>query len=192
MDKKILVFATHNAHKAQEIQRVVGDAYLIQTLTDIGCTEDIAETGTTLDENARIKSRYVYETYGLDCFADDTGLEVEALDGRPGVYSARFAGPQRSDQDNMVLLLQQLQDKPSRNAQFRTVISLITGGKESLFEGVLKGEIIREQKGSNGFGYDPVFMPEGENRTLAEMTMDEKNSISHRARAMQKLIAFLH
>lgn len=191
MDKKVLVFATHNAHKAHEIQQLVGSEYLIKTLTDIGCSDDIAETGSTLAENAQIKSRFVYEKFGLDCFADDTGLEVDMLGGSPGVYSARYAGPQRSDTDNMNLLLQNLEGKSNREAQFSTVISLIQGGKETLFEGILRGVINTRPIGDNGFGYDPIFEPEGLALTLAQMSLEEKNKISHRARAMQKLITFL-
>jgi XTP/dITP diphosphohydrolase len=191
MDKTILVFATHNAHKAQEIQQLVGSSYLIKTLTDIGCSDDIAETGSTLAENAQIKSRFVYEKFGLDCFADDTGLEVDILGGSPGVYSARYAGPQRSDADNINLLLQNLEGKTNRTAQFRTVISLIQGGKETVFEGILRGAINTTPQGDNGFGYDPVFEPEGSKLTLAQISMEEKNNISHRARAMQQLITFL-
>jgi XTP/dITP diphosphohydrolase len=189
--KKILVFATHNKHKAAEIQQLVGDSLLIQTLDDIGCTEDIAETGHTLQENASIKSSYVTTTYGLDCFADDTGLEVEALDGAPGVYSARFAGPQRSDTDNMNLLLAKLEGNTNRKACFHTVISLMWEGKEHLFDGYLHGEIITEKRGTNGFGYDPVFCPEEQEETLAELAMDAKNAISHRSRAMKQLLDFL-
>lgn len=191
MDKTILVFATHNAHKAQEIQQLVGSQYLIKTLTDIGCMDDIAETGNTLTENAQIKSRFVYEKFGLDCFADDTGLEVDILSGSPGVYSARYAGPQRSDQDNMRLLLKNLEGKSDRKAQFRTVISLIMSGNEMLFEGVLRGVINTTPTGDNGFGYDPIFEPEGTTLTLAQISLEEKNKISHRARAMQQLITYL-
>jgi XTP/dITP diphosphohydrolase len=190
-EKRILVFATHNKHKAAEIQQLVGDSFLIQTLDDIGCTEDIAETGNTLLENAGIKSRYVTNTYGFDCFADDTGLEVEALDGAPGVYSARFAGAQRSDTDNMNLLLAKLDGSVNRKACFHTVISLNWEGKEHIFDGYLKGEIVTEKRGANGFGYDPIFSPEGRSETLAELSMEAKNAISHRARAMQQLLKFL-
>lgn len=189
--EKVLVFATHNQHKAAEIQKLVGDSIRIQSLDDIGCAEEISETGETLTENAAIKSHYVAQTYKLDCFADDTGLEVDALNGAPGVYSARFAGSQRSDDDNMNLLLSKLADTSNRKACFHTVISLIWEGREYQFDGYLHGEILTEKRGTHGFGYDPVFRPEGDTRTLAEMTMDEKNTISHRARAMQKLLDFL-
>jgi XTP/dITP diphosphohydrolase len=186
-----LVFATHNANKAKEIQHLVGDRFMIRTLTDIGCTEDIPETGSTLEENASIKSRYVYDTYGLNCFADDTGLEVKALDGAPGVYSARYAGDARNDNANMDLLLQRLQHNAQRDARFRTVISLRINGTETLFEGELTGRIRESKAGSNGFGYDPVFEPHGDDRSLAQMELAEKNSISHRAKAFARLIAFL-
>ncbi len=189
--KRILVFATHNKHKAAEIQQFVGDSFLIQTLDDIGCTEDIAETGSTLLENASIKSGYITNTYGFDCFADDTGLEVDSLDGAPGVYSARFAGEQRSDDDNMNLLLTKLQGISNRKACFHTVISLKWQGEEYLFDGYLHGTIATEKRGTNGFGYDPVFCPDGLNKTLAELPMDEKNAISHRTKAMKQLLNFL-
>jgi XTP/dITP diphosphohydrolase len=186
-----LVFATNNQHKAAEIQLLVGDAYEIKTLADIGCLEDIAETGSTLEENASIKSRYVYARYGLNCFADDTGLEVQALNGAPGVFSARYAGPQKNDEDNIRALLTNLKEHTHRYARFRTVISCILDGNETLFEGVLEGEITTTRSGANGFGYDPVFKPEGVERTLAEMSTAEKNEISHRAKATTKLIQFL-
>lgn len=184
----ILVFATHNVHKASEIQRMLGAEYIIKTLTDIGCTEDIPETGVTLSENAAIKSRYVYEKFGLNCFADDTGLEVDALNGEPGVFSARYAGVQKNDNDNMALLLRNLNTHTNRKAQFRTVISVIVDGNEIQFEGILRGEILTEKRGNNGFGYDPVFKPEGKEKTLAEMSADEKNQISHRAIATMAFI----
>lgn len=191
MEQTVLVFATHNAHKAKEIQHIVGDHFIIRTLSDIGCTEDIPETGSTLAENASIKSRYVYNTYKFNCFADDTGLEVEVLNGAPGVYSARYAGEAKNDQANMNLLLHNLKAANNRNARFRTVISLIIEGKETIFEGELKGAITNEKAGTNGFGYDPVFKPEGFDNTLAEMDLAAKNTISHRARAFAKLTAFL-
>lgn len=191
MEHKVLVFATHNANKAKEIQQIVGEGFTVKTLSDIGCNEDIAETGSTLEENASIKSKYVYDTYGLDCFADDTGLEVEALNGAPGVYSARYAGDARNDQANMDLLLHNLDGQPDRKARFRTVISLMTAGTEKLFEGELQGEITLEKAGTNGFGYDPVFKPEGLGNTLAEMDLAAKNSISHRAKAFKKLTTYL-
>lgn len=186
-----LVFATNNANKVMEIQQLLGDTYKLQSLEDIGCTEDIEETGTTLHENAAIKSRYVYEHFGLDCFADDTGLLVQSLNDEPGVYSARYAGPQKNAGDNMDLLLHKLQHTGERSARFVTVISLMLSGNEYVFEGELHGHIIHEKRGTQGFGYDPVFVPEGDHRSLAELSMEEKNRISHRARAFRKLIAFL-
>lgn len=189
--KKILVFATHNQHKAAEIQQLLGEAYEIRTLTDIGCYEEIRETGLTLAENASIKSHYVFEKYGLNCFADDTGLEVESLNGEPGVFSARYAGLQKNDEENMNLLLQKMNGITERAAQFRTVISCVVDGRETLFEGVLKGDITLNKIGSNGFGYDPIFQPSEKNCTLAEMSTEQKNEISHRAKAMQKLLTFL-
>lgn len=189
--KKILVFATNNKNKAAEIQQLVGDVYEIKTLADIGCHDDIAETGLTLEENATIKSSYVFNKYGLNCFADDTGLEVEALNGAPGVYSARYAGEQKSDDDNIDLLLSNMAQYSNKNARFRTVVSCMLNGVETIFDGVLEGAIVNQRKGNNGFGYDPVFKPVDSNRTLAEMTTDEKNEISHRARATRKLIQFL-
>jgi XTP/dITP diphosphohydrolase len=186
-----LIFATNNKNKAIEIQHLVGDAYSIQTLKDIGCVEDIDENGTTLQENASIKSRYVVDHYHTDCFADDTGLLVESLGGAPGVYSARYAGSQRSDDDNMSLLMKNLEGKESRDARFTTVISLILDKKEYLFEGELRGKIGVEKRGTNGFGYDPIFIPEGYTQTLAELSLTEKNAISHRAKAFLQLREFL-
>lgn len=188
---KVLVFATHNKHKAAEIQKYVGDSILIQTLDDIGCKEEIAETGITLYENATIKSRHVFDKYGFDCFADDTGLEVTALQGAPGVYSARYAGLQRNDDDNMNLVLYKLLGQSNRKACFHTVISLIWEGKEYTFDGYLHGAIALDKKGTNGFGYDPIFCPDGSSHSLAELTLEEKNRISHRAQAMKKLLDFL-
>jgi XTP/dITP diphosphohydrolase len=187
-----LVFATNNANKAREIQHLVGHSYTIQTLVDIGCTTDIEENGNTLTENASIKSRYVFTHYGVNCFADDTGLETEALNGEPGVYSARYAGEQKNAADNIKLLLNKLDGVANRSARFVTVISLVLDGKEYFFEGELRGKIITEMRGTNGFGYDPVFVPEGYTQTLAELTLDEKNRISHRARAFTRLQDFLN
>lgn len=189
--KRILVFATNNKYKAAEIQQLVGESFDIKTLTDIGCHDDIEETGLTLEENAAIKSRYVFDKYGLSCFADDTGLEVEALNGAPGVYSARYAGTQKNDDDNMDLLLSNLAQYSNKNARFRTVISCIMDGTETIFDGILEGTIVAQRTGTNGFGYDPIFKPVDSGRTLAEMTTAEKNEISHRARATRKLIQFL-
>ncbi len=191
MNKRVLVFATHNLNKAAEIQQLLGDTFQLKTLDDIGCFEDIPETGLTLEENAGIKSRHVFEKYGLDCFADDTGLEVAALNHEPGVFSARYAGLQKNDQDNMDLLLLNLQQHTNRSAHFRTVISLIQNGSECVFEGILPGTICKEKAGTNGFGYDPVFKPNGFDGTLAQMELADKNKISHRAIAMGKLISYL-
>ena len=190
--KRKLVFATNNAHKLEEVAAILGDQVELLSLNDIGCQTDIPETAETLEGNALLKSSYIYKNYHLDCFADDTGLEVEALNGAPGVYSARYAGGEGHDaQANMLKLLHELDGKENRKAQFRTAISLILDGKEYLFEGVIKGEIIKEKRGDSGFGYDPVFMPKGYDRTFAELGNDIKNQISHRALAGQKLCEFL-
>ena len=192
MMKRKLVFATNNAHKLEEVAAILGDQVELLSLNDIGCQTDIPETAETLEGNALLKSSYIYKNYHLDCFADDTELEVEALNGAPGVYSARYAGGEGHDaQANMLKLLHELDGKENRKAQFRTAISLILDGKEYLFEGVIKGEIIKEKRGDSGFGYDPVFMPEGYDRTFAELGNDIKNQISHRALAVQKLCEFL-
>ena len=192
MIKRKLVFATNNAHKLEEVAAILGDQVELLSLNDIGCQADIPETAETLEGNALLKSSYIYKNYHLDCFADDTGLEVEALNGAPGVYSARYAGGEGHDaQANMLKLLHELDGKENRKAQFRTAISLILDGKEYFFEGVIKGEIIKEKRGDSGFGYDPVFMPEGYDRTFAELGNDIKNQISHRALAVQKLCEFL-
>ena len=192
MIKRKLVFATNNAHKLEEVAAILGDQVELLSLNDIGCQADIPETAETLEGNALLKSSYIYKNYHLDCFADDTGLEVEALNGAPGVYSARYAGGEGHDaQANMLKLLHELDGKENRKAQFRTAISLILDGKEYLFEGVIKGEIFKEKRGDSGFGYDPVFMPEGYDRTFAELGNDIKNQISHRALAVQKLCEFL-
>ena len=193
MMKRKLVFATNNAHKLEEVAAILGDQVELLSLNDISCQTDIPETAETLEGNALLKSSYIYKNYHLDCFADDTGLEVEALNGAPGVYSARYAGGEGHDaQANMLKLLHELDGKENRKAQFRTAISLILDGKEYLFEGVIKGEIIKEKRGDSGFGYDPVFMPKGYDRTFAELGNDIKNQISHRALAVQKLCEFLH
>lgn len=186
-----ICFATNNAKKIQEVKAALGESFEIVSLEAIGCTEELPETGDTLDHNAFQKARYVHEKYGVDCFADDTGLEVDALDGAPGVYSGRFAGEPRSDERNIHLLLEKLAGKTERAARFRAVIALILDGKEYSFEGVAEGEIIAERSGSGGFGYDPVFKPVGYERTFAELSMEEKNAISHRGKAVQALIEFL-
>ena len=192
MMKRKLVFATNNAHKLEEVAAILGEKIELFSLNDIGCHTDIPETAATLEGNALLKSSFIFKNYGLDCFADDTGLEVEALDGAPGVYSARYAGGEGHDsQANMLKLLRDLEGKENRKAQFRTAISLILDGKEYLFEGVIKGEIIKEKRGYSGFGYDPIFKPEGYDKTFAELGNDIKNKISHRALAVQKLCEFL-
>ncbi len=187
-----LIFATNNSHKITEIQGILGTWITLKNLNDIKCTEDIPETGSTLEANATQKSFYIYNRYHVNCFADDTGLEVEALNGAPGVYSARYAGEQRNASDNMCKLLNDLGDEKNRKAQFRTVISLIINGTEYQFEGVVEGHITSTQSGSKGFGYDPVFVPEGYDITMAEMDLHEKNKISHRASAIKKMVQFLN
>ena len=189
-DNKIVV-ATNNAHKLREIAAILGNEIELLSLKDIQCFADIPETADTLEGNARQKAMYIYENYGMDCFADDTGLEVEALGGAPGVFSARYAGDGHDSEANMQKLLKELAGKENRKAQFRTVICLIRNGKEHLFEGIVKGEIIQEKRGGAGFGYDPIFVPEGYDLTFAELGDDVKNTISHRARAVEKLCQFL-
>ncbi len=188
-----LVFATNNAHKLSELRRICGDRFTILSLADIGCHDDIPETADTLAGNALIKARWVKEHYGKDCFADDTGLMVDALDGAPGVYSARYAGPGHDSAANMKLLLENLRDVPApRTARFVTVIALTLGGEEHLFEGKVEGEILFEPEGHEGFGYDPVFRPEGREGSFATMDADAKNLISHRGRATASLLSFLN
>jgi len=186
-----LVFATNNRHKLEEVSHKIGDHFELLTLNDIGCTEDIEETGSTFEENAAIKSNYVYNKYHLNCFGDDSGLVVDALNGEPGVYSARYAGEHGNHAANIKKVLAKLDGIENRKARFVTVISLAWEGKEYVFEGVVNGTIRHETTGTGGFGYDPIFQPDCYDITFAEMTMDEKNKISHRARAMEKLILFL-
>lgn len=187
-----LVFATNNAHKLAEIREMLAGQYEILSLADIGCHDDIPETADTLEGNALIKARHVSDRYGYDCFADDTGLEVEALDGRPGVHTARYAYPDRHDPEaNTARLLRELRDKDNRRARFRTAIAYICQGREHLFEGIVNGTIATEKRGSQGFGYDPVFIPEGYDETFAQLGTDVKNAISHRARAVMALCQFL-
>lgn len=186
-----LVFASNNKHKIAEIQAMLPDTIQILSLEDIGCHVDIPETAETIEGNAILKADYVTQNYGYDCFADDTGLEVEALDGAPGVYSARYAGEQKNPDDNIDKLLSELSGKSNRNAQFKTVIALNLSEKKHLFTGIVTGEIIHERTGSNGFGYDPVFQPKGFDRTFAQFSMDEKAKASHRGKAVSQLIAFL-
>lgn len=186
-----LVFATNNPHKAREVEQILGSGYTVKTLKDIGCTEEIAETEDTLEGNALLKARYVKTHYGYDCFSEDTGLEVEALDGAPGVHTARFAGEDRDPEANIRLLLERLHGKENRKARFRTVIALLTGEEERLMEGVCAGRIATEKHGTGGFGYDPVFMPEGYDQTFAELGEPVKNVISHRAKAILQLTGAL-
>jgi XTP/dITP diphosphohydrolase len=185
-----LVFATNNAHKLEEVQSKVEGVFKIISLNDISCNDDIEETGLTLEENASIKSAFVHQKFAINCFADDTGLEISALNNEPGVYSARYSGD-RDSKKNMNLVLEKLEGVEDRSARFRTVISLILNDEEHVFEGIVNGKIRKEVSGTDGFGYDPIFEPEGYNITFAEMSMEEKNSISHRGRAMEKLIEFL-
>ncbi len=187
---KKLVFATHNAHKLAEVKNMLPD-WEILGLPDIGCFEDIPETAQTLKGNARIKADYITEKYGFDCFADDTGLEIFALDGEPGVYSARYAGSPADSEANMQKVLKTLKDKVNRKAQFRTVIALNYKGKSFSFEGICKGTILREKRGDSGFGYDPIFQPDGFEESFAQMSRTTKGNISHRGKAIRKLIAFL-
>lgn len=190
--RKKFIFATNNDHKLQEVSGMVGEKVEIFSLKDIGCHADIPETADTLEGNALLKAQFVWEHYHTDCFADDTGLEVEALDGAPGVYSARYAGGDGHDSEaNMKKLLKELESVENRKARFRTVFALIVDGKEHLFEGIVNGEIIKVRKGTSGFGYDPIFVPEGYTQTFAEMGNELKNKISHRAVAMNKLCRFL-
>lgn len=186
-----LVFATNNQHKLDEIRKITNGLTEIVSLAEINCHDDIPETADTLEGNALQKARYIKEHFGLDCFADDTGLEVEALHNAPGVFSARYAGPGHDSEANMNKLLQELQDKDNRKARFRTVIALILNGKEYLFEGIINGTIAREKRGGSGFGYDPLFVPDNYSQTFAEMGNDIKNQISHRAQAVKKLTTFL-
>lgn len=189
--KKKLVFATNNLHKLTEIKAILGEQIDILSLNDINCHVDIPETANTLEGNAKMKAEYIYNHYHLDCFADDTGLEVKALNGAPGIYSARYAGEGHDSQANMKKLLENLKGITNREAQFRTAICLIEGGEEHLFEGLVKGKIIEEKRGEAGFGYDPVFVPDGYDQTFAELGEGIKNQISHRARAVKKLCDYL-
>ncbi len=187
-----LVMATNNAHKLAEIRRIIGQKIKILSLDDIGCHDEIPETGDTLEENALIKARWVKEKYGYDCFADDTGLEVDALGGAPGVYSARYAGEHCTPADNVALILERMDGIAVRTARFRTVIALIIGNEEILVDGVVNGCITAEPSGMDGFGYDPVFKPEGSDITFAQMDADAKNAISHRGRATARLLSVLN
>ncbi len=190
--KRKFVFATNNAHKLEEVTAILGNRIELLSLKDIHCYVDIPETADTLEGNALLKTQYIFENYQMDCFADDTGLEVEALNGEPGVYSARYAGDGHNAKANMLKLLRSMEGIENRKAQFRTVFALIINGKEHLFEGTIKGEIIKGRRGNSGFGYDPIFVPEGYSQTFAEMGNELKNKISHRAIATNKLCKFLN
>jgi XTP/dITP diphosphohydrolase len=191
MNKLKLVFATNNKHKLEEVQAMLTN-FEIVSLADINCFEDIPETANTLEGNAILKANFITEKYGLDCFADDTGLEVEALNNEPGVYSARYAGEDNNAEANMNKLLNNLENNPNRRAQFKTAIALNIQGKQFIFEGVCKGTILTEKRGDSGFGYDPIFMPEGFDRSFAEMNLAEKGGISHRGKAVEKLVTYLN
>lgn len=186
-----LVFATANQNKVREIQQMMGDHYNFLSLEDIGCMEDIPETEPTIEGNALQKARYVYENYGHNCFAEDTGLQINALDGAPGVYSARYAGEHKSSEDNIIKVLKEMSDSTDRSAYFKTVIALIIDGKEYTFDGVVEGTILTEKHGTSGFGYDPIFLPNEGDGTFAQMSPEAKDKISHRGRATEKLKAFL-
>jgi len=186
-----LVFATNNQHKLHEIKKLLGDSIELLSLNDIGCHEDIPENQDTLEGNAAEKSFFIYHKYSVNCFADDTGLELEALNGAPGVYSARYAGEERNSENNMNLVLDKLSKIKNRKARFRTVISLVIDGHETQFQGVVNGHILEEKLGNTGFGYDPIFQPEESNLSFAQMPLDEKNKISHRGRAVKKLVEYL-
>ena len=186
-----LVFATNNRHKIEEVRKILPDAIELLTLSDIGCTEVLPETGNTLEQNASQKARYIHDKYGYDCFADDSGLEVDALHGRPGVFSARYAGGQGNSAENIKKVLGELNQETNRKAKFRTVIALMIGEGTNFFEGEIKGSITHQEKGSGGFGYDPIFIPDGQELTFAEMEPEQKNNISHRAVAIHKLAEYL-
>ncbi|MDR0982032.1 MAG: non-canonical purine NTP diphosphatase [Culturomica sp.] len=187
-----LVFATNNPHKLEEIREILGKERQVLSLKAIGCHDEIPEEQDTLEGNALQKAHYIKDKYGFDCFADDTGLEIAALNGRPGVYSARYAGEGKSPEDNMVKVLKEMQGVADRSARFRTVIALLLGDEEFIFEGEVEGEMLTEKHGDEGFGYDPIFRPVGYEKSFAEMSMDEKNHISHRGKAVQKLVEFLN
>lgn len=187
-----LIFATHNKNKAKEVSSLMPNFIELLSLDDINFHTEIEENATTLEGNALLKAKTIFEKTGINCFADDSGLLVDALNGAPGVYSARYAGNQKSDEDNMQKLLHELQNKSDRNAHFKTVMALIIDGKEYLFDGKIEGKIISEKLGTNGFGYDPIFVPDGYNETFAQLDSETKNKISHRARALQKMLEFIN
>ncbi len=186
-----LVFATNNEHKLRELREILRNEFYLLSLSDIACSEEIPETGNTLEANASEKSRYIWERYSIDCFSDDTGLEIAALNNAPGVRSARYAGEERNAEENVAKVLEELKGVVNRKACFRCIISLIIKGREFLFEGRVDGEILQEKRGSAGFGYDPIFAPDGFQQSFAEMNPDLKNSMSHRGRAVEKLVRFL-
>jgi XTP/dITP diphosphohydrolase len=186
-----LVFATNNQHKLQEIKQLLGNSFELLNLNDIRCDEEIPENQDTIEGNAAEKSFYIFNKYGYDCFADDTGLEIDALNGEPGVYSARYAGEEKSSEKNIELVLQKLAKIKNRKARFKTVISLVIDGHEIQFEGIVSGQILEVKRGNTGFGYDPIFKPDESPLSFAEMTMEEKGKISHRGRAVQKLVEYL-
>jgi len=186
-----LIFATHNSNKAFEIQKLLPEHFQILTLNDIDFQEEIPENEPTIEANSAFKVQFIFNKFNLNCFADDTGLEIESLNGKPGVHSARYAGEERNSDANMNRVLEELNGVENRNARFKTVITLIIYGEQHQFEGIVDGTIIDEKRGSNGFGYDPIFIPEDESKTFAEMNLNEKNKFSHRARAFEKMIAFL-
>ena len=186
-----LIFATHNRNKAFEIQKLLTEEFDILTLDDINFHDEIPENEQTIEGNSAFKAKFIFNEFELNCFADDTGLEIEALNGRPGVHSARYAGEEKNPDANMNLVLNELAGLDNRNARFKTVITLIIEGEQHIFEGIVNGRIIHEKRGEKGFGYDPIFIPENEIRTFAEMDLEEKNKFSHRARALEKMIAFL-
>ena len=186
-----LVFATNNEHKLREVKQVLQSDFELLSLDQIGCFDEIPETGTTLEVNASQKSYFIWDKYGINCFADDTGLEIEAIDNEPGVYSARYAGEQKDPSANIVKVLEKLSGKTNRNARFRCVISLVIDGVEQQFEGIVQGKILNEKHGEAGFGYDPIFMPDGYSVSFAEMSSEVKNQISHRGRAVTKLVSYL-
>ncbi|MBP8155798.1 MAG: RdgB/HAM1 family non-canonical purine NTP pyrophosphatase [Leadbetterella sp.] len=191
MEKIEICLASNNAHKIVELQQMLGDTFLIKTMKDIGCEDDIEEYGTTFEQNSRIKADYIFDKFGVNVISDDSGLEVEALDNRPGVYSARYAGEPTNHKANIKKLLQELDGIDNRKAKFRAVITLVLNGEHHIFEGEVSGKILTEQRGTDGFGYDPVFIPDGYETTFAEMPVELKNQISHRANAVNQLLAYL-
>lgn len=188
---KTLVFATNNKHKLEEVQALIGDKFQLRTLNDIGCLDEIPETGHTFRDNASQKSHYIWDRFQIDCFSDDSGLEIDALNGEPGVYSAHYSGS-RDAEENLQLVLSKMAGISHRSARFKCIISIILDGKEHFFEGTVEGEITTNRSGSDGFGYDPIFKPQGYNVSFAEMSAEQKNEISHRARAVEQLVAFLN